>query len=111
MEIKLGAVKGSYIPVADFDVPSELAKSFCKIYSLDANAERVLTDVVMNNMIAGNIPIGEGSYQSIGDELKSQGHSRKGGSVGAEGYPDSSDDGGSEDFSENFTEAELVTDK
>lgn len=59
VEIKLGGgVKPSHIAVADNDDPVKLAKGFCKIYSLDSVAEKILTDVVLQNMIAGGIPIG-----------------------------------------------------
>lgn len=51
-------MKASHIAVADNDIPSELAKSFCRIYSLDSNAESILTEVVSNQMIQSGIPIG-----------------------------------------------------
>ena len=69
VEIKLGGgVKGSHIAVADNDVPSELARAFCRIYSLDAGAEKILTEVVTANMIEGDIPIGPSSVQPAAQE-------------------------------------------
>jgi hypothetical protein len=79
VEIKLGGgVKPSHIAVADNDDPAKLAKVFCKIYSLDTVAEKILTDVVLQNMVAGGIPIGgalgktalvgDGDGNSVGDE-------------------------------------------
>jgi hypothetical protein len=71
VEIKLGGgVKASHIAVADHDVPSELAKSFCRIYSLDSNAENILTEVVTNQMNQSGIPIGTSPIKSL--KMKSQ---------------------------------------
>jgi hypothetical protein len=73
VEIKLGGgVKASHIAVADHDVPSELAKSFCRIYSLDSNAEGILTEVVTNQMIQGGIPIGTGASPMKPFKMKSK---------------------------------------
>ena len=58
MDIKLGSAKNSHIAVADLDVPALLARDFCKIYGLDPSAESVLAQVVENNMISNDIPIG-----------------------------------------------------
>lgn len=71
VEIKLGGgVKASHIAVADNDIPSELAKSFCRIYALDSNAESILTEVVSNQMIQSGIPIGTSPSKSMKQKSK-----------------------------------------
>jgi hypothetical protein len=65
VEIKLGGgLKDSHIAIADYDVPEMLAKSFCKIYSLNSNIEEMLTEIVKSNMTANNIPMGTSDMDS-----------------------------------------------
>ena len=90
VEIKLGGgVKPSHIAVADNDDPSALAKTFCKIYSLDHVAEKILTDVVLQNMQAGNIPIG-GNYATAG-RLTEEGEGGRGDFQSHDGFDDGPD--------------------
>ncbi len=76
VDVKLGGgIKDSHIAVADNDVPELLAKSFCKIFSLDESIEQMLTEIVLNNMLANNIPIGtKSTYLSIINDNHSSQH-------------------------------------
>ena len=59
MDVKFGkGVKDGHIAIADGDVPAVLAANFCRVYSLDANTERNLTALVLQNMRSQNIQIG-----------------------------------------------------
>lgn len=76
VDVKLGGgIKDSHIAVADNDVPELLAKNFCKIFSLDESIEQLLTEIVLNNMLANNIPIGtKSTYLSIVNDNHSSQH-------------------------------------
>lgn len=58
MDVKLGSMtKVPRIAVNDWDEPEQLARDFCRIYSLHGETVHVLADVILNSMRENNIAV------------------------------------------------------
>eukprot|EP00595_Chromulina_sp_UTEXLB2642_P001518 CAMPEP_0196768002 /NCGR_PEP_ID=MMETSP1095-20130614/42229_1 /TAXON_ID=96789 ORGANISM="Chromulina nebulosa, Strain UTEXLB2642" /NCGR_SAMPLE_ID=MMETSP1095 /ASSEMBLY_ACC=CAM_ASM_000446 /LENGTH=381 /DNA_ID=CAMNT_0042136977 /DNA_START=833 /DNA_END=1978 /DNA_ORIENTATION=+ len=57
VDVKLGLARIGHIKIRDNDDPEELAKCFCRVYSLDEVAKSVLANAARESMTAHNIVI------------------------------------------------------